>query len=168
MVFANRRLCINTAKSRMDLDPKVSVPTLDDFKITDSNATIAVFPRRGEIPAGEYTATIVGVEVELTARQEVALVIQYRLDGDNGRSYYILQKHPKGSRPLCEFNRAMINAGVPVGSEPTKTIGVQEIVYLYYISEKTDIGCFVARQPLKNETMVDTDDDEDELWMNEE
>ena len=116
---------------------------LESFIIEEE---IYEYPMLDTVPAGVYSCEIKDMKPRLKGDKRI-LDVCYEIIDRNGEAYFIKQSYPDGSRPMRNFSRAMIAAGVKAGSNMKAAIGVREVIELAYVSRNSDFGSIVRRIP---------------------
>lgn len=117
--------------------------TLESFIIEEE---IFEYPMLDTVPAGVYASEIKKMEPRLKGDKRI-LDVCYEIIDRTGEAYFIKQSYPDGSRPMRDFSRAMIAAGVKAGSNMKAAIGVREVIELGYVSRNSDFGSIIRRIP---------------------
>ena len=120
------------------------------------------YPTEDKVPGGYFMSKVEKVESRIKDNRHM-LDVSYKLCSRDCEFYNIKQTYPEGSKPLKDFYKAMVAAGVKRGSGVEATIGVCETIQLAYVSEKSDIGSIIKRVPnsAKFPTEEDLYEDED-------
>lgn len=135
------------------------VPGLDYFII---EADEYEYPVEERVPSGYYFSEIKKLEARIK-NDKVVLDASYEICPTLGSDvYHIKQTYPEGSKPLRDFYKAMVKAGVKPGPNLKDAIGIREIIVLSYVSEKSDFGSIVRRKPDLTTTGSQNDDPEEE------
>ena len=116
---------------------------LESFIIEEE---IYEYPMVDTVPAGVYGSEIKRMEPRIKGDKRI-LDACYEITDRNGEVYFIKQSYPEGSRPMRDFSRAMIAAGVKAGSNMKAVIGVREVIELAYVSRNSDFGSIIRRIP---------------------
>ena len=117
--------------------------TLESFIIEEE---IFEYPMLDTVPAGIYSSEIKKMEPRMKGDKKI-LDVCYEIIDRTGEAYFIKQSYPAGSRPMHDFSRAMIAAGVKAGSTMKAAIGVREVIELDYVSRNSDFGSIIRRIP---------------------
>ena len=117
--------------------------TLESFIIEEE---IFEYPMLDTVPAGIYGSEIKKMEPRMKGDKKI-LDVCYEIIDRTGEAYFIKQSYPDGSRPMRDFSRAMIAAGVKAGSTMKAAIGVREVIELAYVSQNSDFGSIIRRIP---------------------
>ena len=124
-------------------------PTVGDGLALESfiiEEEIYEYPMVDTVPAGVYGSEIKRMEPRMKGDKRI-LDACYEITDRNGEVYFIKQSYPEGSRPMRDFSRAMIAAGVKAGSNMKAVIGVREVIELAYVSRNSDFGSIIRRIP---------------------
>lgn len=146
-------------KSHKKVSERDTLVSLSDFVIPEA---VVDFPRSSVIPAGYYYSEILDVQPRLSNSGKKCVDVIYDVQGFRPEQgdHVMRLSYPEGSQPLQDLYKAMLNAGVPVGSTLEAAIGVTERIHLVYDDDES-IGRIYRRvyDPVNVES---TDDDEED------
>ena len=117
--------------------------SIENFLIEEE---VFEYPLEDAVPAGYYACEVKFVEPR-RKNEKIIIDVSYEIIDQKGNTYYIKQAYPVGSKPMRDFSRAMIAAGVKAGSNMSAAIGVREVIELAYVSKSSALGSIVDRIP---------------------